>query len=213
MSYDPRLLELYAPWRTCRACRLCDFRVRLIEGFGHARAPVMFVLDRLSVDDTAEARLSPDSPYLRIIWSFVTEAGKNPTDYWYTPSVACPTLRISGQEYGLETTPLPQRGDMTACRPRLHAEVGIVEPEIIVACGPNAAKAVMQTGAPSVQYGLGGLVEAQIAGEYGAYPVPLMLVRSPHELYTHRDLTEGGTWHTTSQFIAEAIRIAEQLRG
>lgn len=210
-SSRPELVALYGKYRNCRDCDLHAFRRRTIEGIGNDRAHVVFVLDRLSVQDIHARELTSKSPYLQILWGLITNLGYDPAKFWYTAPTACPTVSLTGQERDVETSPLAKPAELKACRPRLHAELGIVEPEVIVACGATAARGVFLRGAPSMQYDLGRVVEAIVVGEYGNYPIPAMVVHSMHALYANDDMSDGGPWHLTHKALAVAMQLGDTL--
>lgn len=206
---------MYGRWRDCSACRLCSYRRRLFEGVGNPSAPVVFVIDRQSPPEIQQMKFFLDTPYEKIIQGIGEYAGRDMSQYWYTPVVACPTsLPPRFDERPPETAPPTKNKEVAACAPRIFSEIQLIEPEMLVAFGTQAVRTFFPTETPSLQYYAGEIREAKLPGEHGDYNMSVLLLPSLHTLYTQQDMeNRNGLWVKTFQKLALALDVADRLRN
>lgn len=210
--FDPRVLAHHNKWRECTACALQRHRRRLLEGVGNPDAVAMFVLDRLSPEEAMNGSFLVDSVYETILEQFGEYCGRDMSQYWYSPLVACPTSRPVWGDRVPEMLQLPKNAEIAACASRLHEEIKLVEPEIVILFGTAAIRALFPTSPPQLQYHTGEMREAMVPGESTEYPVPVLLCPSLHQLYVEQDFESGGLWNTTFSRLATALDIAHAVR-
>tara|TARA_Y100000310_G_scaffold334995_1_gene415987 strand:+ start:17864 stop:18547 length:684 start_codon:yes stop_codon:yes gene_type:complete len=197
---------------TCTDCRLHKNRKIPVLGKGSADASVIILLDRVSVRAACSGNIMDggEGKTLQQVLRFVSE------DYpeikskflWVTPVVICPTQRIGKTN---EMIPVPTPKEQAACFSRLSGELHHIQPEIIIACGSAAFKAVTPTGSGSYEEGLGRVVEAYISGNIGTYPIPMMVTYSMNQLYRNPTQNVGGIWHKCIGHFKQAVNISKTL--
>jgi uracil-DNA glycosylase family 4 len=208
------LLALNDKYGSCTDCKLHRMRRgRSMRGTGNPDARVLFILERASPEEAKTCAFLTSGRYNLILDTLFGFSGKRKEDYWLTPLVACPTTIISDNTRAMpiEATPVPKSKEIAACRPRIHAEINIVAPELVVAMGQAAARPIIHKEPLSLNYNLGEIHEGLIDGETGTYPVPVLLTHSLHALLTQPDLASGGIWNKTAGHIALAFEIVEYL--
>lgn len=210
-----KLLELHDRYAECEACKLYTMRKRSMRGMGNPDAGIVFVVERASPEETKLGSFLASERYNLILDTLFEFAGRQRSDFWFTPLVACPTTIISANTSAMpvETTPLPKNKEIAACRPRILEEIHIIAPRLVVAMGQHAAKALIQKDPMTLHYNLGEIHEGSIVGDYGTYPMPVMLTHSLHTLLTQPDLSADGLWNKVAKHIAEAVEIVSFLEG
>lgn len=198
-------------FNNCTACRLHKNKKGLILGRGSIHASVVVLLDRSSVRAAYSGNIMDggEGQTLQQVLRFVAE------DYpvirenflWVTPVTICPTQRPGKQEM----LPTPTAKEQAACFERLSGELHRIQPEIIIACGSAAYKAVTPTGSGSYDERVGRVVEAYINGDIGKYPIPVMVTYSMNQLFRNPTQNVGGVWNKTVGHFKQAVSIAETL--
>ena len=206
-----QLARLYARYEQCKDCSLNQNRKRLMRGVGNPESAVVFLLDRFSVDELQRATFLTTSSFAGVLNKVLSACGRQLEDYWCTPVVACPTLRLQGVERPPEICPTPKTKELVACAPRLYEELRIIDPAIVIALGGQSARMMLPQNTPSMLYHQGEVREAMIPGEWGRYCVPVMVSQSLHTLYTRQ--SDGVMWERAVRHINMAINIAEYLRS
>ena len=122
----------------CRRCPLCNGRTHVVFGEGNGEARLMFVGDAPdSASDTQGRAFAGESGQLltRIIEAIKLQRSQ----VYLTTAVKC-------------ISPQGDPGDdaLEACLPFLQRQIEIIEPDIICALGPIAARILQDPGARSV---------------------------------------------------------------
>lgn len=130
LSPAQRLAALYRENAECRRCRLCSNRSHIVFGEGNAEARLMFVGEAPDSADDAQGR--PFSGASGQLLTRIIEAIKMQRDQVYlTTAVKC----CAGPDD-------PGDDAIEACRPILQRQIEIIQPAIICALGPSAARAL-----------------------------------------------------------------------
>lgn len=214
VARQEQLKGLLDGFKDCTACQLCKNRRRLFTGFGNPQASVVFVLDRHAIEDVASAEFLAGNPYKVVLQTLFEYAQEDWLDYWFTPVVSCPTMvmPLDRTKMPPEITPLAKASEVAACSVRLHKEVHLLAPDVIVAMGQLAARAFIPKDTPTIHYNLGDTLEGFVQGDFIRYPLPLVLTNSLHTLMSQPDGSAGGPWHKTAQHVHLALSIAKRLR-
>ncbi len=171
-SPSARLESLRKESVVCKGCRLCKGRTNVVFGEGNGEARLMFVEGTPDSDSDAQGR--PFAGESGQLLTRIIEAIKLQRDQVYlTSAVKC-------------RAPQGEPGDdiMEACLPFLQRQIKIIQPEIICALGPVAARALQES----------GLQSAPPRGEM--YRMGTMLVMPTHhpELLLRRPELKNETW-------------------
>lgn len=210
-----RLLELGDRYAACTECKLHKMRRNSMRGVGNPDASILFILERASPAEAKSGDFLTCARYNLILDTLLGFVGKARSDFWITPLVACPTTIISANKTAMpiEATPVPKSKEISMCRPRIHEEIHIVEPRLVIAMGQAAAKPLIHKEALSLHYNLGEIHEGMVEGDSGPYPMPLLLTHSLHALLTQPDMSTNGIWNKVANHIALAVEIVEFLEG
>lgn len=177
---DARSLSvLRAAAAECRGCDLYQDSTQTVFGAGRARAKLMLVGEQPGdVEDTeGEPFVGPAG---RILHKALAEAGLDDTPMYVTNAVKHFSFRRAGKRRLHQT---PRAGQITACRPWLHAEVSAVRPDVIVCLGSVAVKSMLGD-AVRVLRDRGALLERDSAVGPASFLVtvhPSSILRTPPE--------------------------------
>lgn len=210
-----RLVEIQAKYRKCQECSLHEKRKSSLKGYGNPEAKVVFIFDRQSPQEAGSGEFLKGTSYLDVIKVLFEFVGRDPSEFWFTPLVACPTTIIPTVITGMpiEHVPLPKNKEVDACAARIAEELHVIEPRLVVAFGQLAARSLIKKNTPSLHYNLNEIHEGTVQGEFIQYPIPVVLTYSLHALLTNPDSNEGGTWHRTAQAINKAIEISDFMES
>ena len=203
-----RIDDLNFACSTCEMCSLHRNRKVSIQGVGSLNPDIVLVVDRTSVKSSLSGDLFAGSEgsvlnYL-IRWS-----GLDPASLYVTPSVACPTESSAPQRRPKEVFGAPKKASVKACRSRLHEEIRILDPNIIVAMGPTAVDALR--GSSNFTQSKGRVVEGDIIGEEADYKLPVMVLDSVMTLLRTAQ-NPGKIWNKNLAYIRWASTINKQLK-
>ena len=135
----PRSLdELKAAAAGCQGCELYADATQTVFGRGAPHAKIVFVGEQPG-DVEDQKGLPFVGPAGRLLREAVDDAGIDPNDLWITNSVKHFRFEARGKRR-IHQTPGPAH--IVACRPWLVAEFALLEPELVVALGATAAKAL-----------------------------------------------------------------------
>lgn len=168
-----RIIALRDATAGCRLCRLCDSRTRVVFGEGTAEARLMVVGSAPDNDSDTQGRpFAGESGQLltRILAAIGLQRGQ----VYLTDAVKC--LGPDAVEPGQDC--------VEACRPILQNQIAIIEPRVICALGPVAARALQGPGA----------LNAPTRGEF--YRTGSILVMPTHhpELLLRKPELKRETW-------------------
>lgn len=210
MSISSRVWEIHAKYASCKACPLYRNRRGSIRGSGNTSAPVLFVLDRL--DPAEVGGQFPGHEHRLVLESLLAYAGREVREFYITPVTGCPT-RPPMELQRAEIVPLAKNPEVVKCGERVAAEIQVIQPRVVVACGQAAVRSLIPIRAPNVQTSAGMLVEAYVRGMHVDYPVPVMLTNSLQDLAKTDPQDPASPWDQTCQHILTALDLADQLNG
>jgi uracil-DNA glycosylase family protein len=138
---DADLDELRAAGRGCQGCELWESATQTVFSAGPGDARVVLVGEQPG--DQEDRQGAPFvGPAGRLLVKAVDEAGLDPTAVYRTNAVK--HFRFTQEGPGKRRIhQTPEMRHITACRPWLVAELRLVEPDVIVALGATAAKALL----------------------------------------------------------------------
>ena len=214
-----KLLAIQQEFIRCDLCDLGGQGNGIINGnwanqrdFVEVDPTIMFVIDRHDMAILSQRR-SPAGAYRGIARWFLEQHGMDLEHYWCTPAVICPTAIPDPDVWPpLEYMPLPKVKQYSACRPRLHREILVVEPEVIIALGNVAVKALWPKNPPKFQTSLGELHTLQIPGSIGPRNFDVLVSHSLSDLHRNEDQhIKGGLWNQVYNHIGLAKSVANHL--
>ena len=139
MPPHPRSIdELKAAAAGCEGCELYADATQTVFGRGAPDARIVFVGEQPG-DVEDQHGLPFVGPAGRLLREAVDAAGLDPADLYITNSVKHFRFELRGRRR-IHQTPGPAH--IVACRPWLVAEFALLKPELVVALGATAAKAL-----------------------------------------------------------------------
>lgn len=127
--------------RGCRGCELYRDAEQTVFGEGPASARLLLVGEQPG-DQEDRAGEPFVGPAGRLLDKALAEAGINRQQVYVTNAVKhFKFTRAAGSKRRIHKT--PSRTEVVACRPWLFAELGVIDPEVVVALGATAAKALL----------------------------------------------------------------------
>jgi len=131
--------ELRQAATSCRGCELWEPATQVVFSAGNPRAPLMLVGEQPG--DSEDRRGIPFvGPAGQLLQRALAEAGVAVADVYVTNAVKHFRFTERGKRRIHAT---PQVTHIKACRPWLEAEVADVDPQLVVALGATAAKAMI----------------------------------------------------------------------
>jgi len=130
--------ELKAAAAGCEGCELYADATQTVFGRGAPDARIVFVGEQPG-DQEDQHGLPFVGPAGRLLREAVDAAGLDPADIYITNSVKHFRFELRGKRR-IHQTPGPAH--IVACRPWLVAEFSLLKPELVVALGATAAKAL-----------------------------------------------------------------------
>jgi uracil-DNA glycosylase family 4 len=118
----------------CRLCRLCEKRNKIVFGDGHPAAKLMFVGEGPGRDEDAQGL-----PFVgragKLLTQMIEAMGLQRQDVYIGNVVKCRPP---------ENRP-PEKDEVAMCSPFLLRQIDVIRPQVIVALGATAARALLQT--------------------------------------------------------------------
>jgi DNA polymerase len=135
------LAELRRAAAGCEGCPLFRDATQTVFGSGDAAARVVLVGEEPG--DQEDRRGQPFvGPAGRLLMGAIDEAGIDPAETYITNAVK--HFKFTRQERGKRRIHKPPSlREMSACKPWLTAELRLIDPEVIVALGATAGKALL----------------------------------------------------------------------
>lgn len=130
--------ELKAAAPACRGCELHEDATQVVFGRGAEQARLVLVGEQPG-DIEDQKGLPFVGPAGRLLRDAVGDAGIDPSIIYLTNTVKHFRFELRGKRR-IHQTPGPAH--IAACRPWLVAEFGLLKPELVVALGATAAKAL-----------------------------------------------------------------------
>ena len=123
----------------CKGCHLYENATQTVFSKGPVTARVVFVGEQPG--DVEDRRGEPFvGPAGKLLDRAIEQAGLNPGDTYTTNAVK--HFKFTSGAGGRRIHATPDSREVGACRPWLVAEFGLLDPEIVVALGATAAKAL-----------------------------------------------------------------------
>jgi uracil-DNA glycosylase len=205
--------DIQFEWSTCTACHLHKYRVTTVRGAGPSAPEVVFVLDRLDLEDLPGGSLE-SGPQKYVLDELLDNLGLQLAQVWITSVTACPTCPVHEEPGGMprELAAPAKDNSLRSCRPRVHAEIHALAPELVVACGPSALRSLYITKPPAHAEVLGSLLEIDIQGTHFAYPVPVLVLHSMLTLArTPKKPDPAGVWQKTNASLRTGLMAVGEL--
>ena len=190
----------YREQMECQDCKLSACRGCFFRGAGDTNAKVLLLSSKPSKDDVAEGYLITE-PHRELITSFLGPFGLTLDDVWVTSTVAC------GHPEGSD----PKISQIKACRPWLEKEIRIIQPNVIVALGNLALKALIPKQPPPISNVIGRTIDVRIMGDLIEFAYPALVTYSLGYLLRSQDTSPGGLWNKFFNHLNRAIQVANQL--
>ena len=118
----------------CKRCKLCKERNKIVFGSGNPKARLMFIGEGPGADEDAQGL-----PFVgragHLLTKIIEAMGLTRNDVYIANIVKCrpPSNRV------------PEPDEIDQCLPFLKAQIDLVAPEMVVALGLTAARALTQT--------------------------------------------------------------------
>ncbi|WP_165986610.1 UdgX family uracil-DNA binding protein [Streptomyces sp. YIM 98790] len=138
------LAALRAAAAECRGCPLYGPATRTVFGSGDASARVVLIGEQPG-DQEDRRGLPFVGPAGRVLMRAVDEAGIDPTETYVTNAVKHFKFALTGRGKRRIHKP-PSMREAAACKPWLDAELALLDPEVLVALGATAGKALLGSG-------------------------------------------------------------------
>ncbi len=123
----------------CKACHLWQLGTQTVFGEGPESAPVMLVGEQPG-DQEDKAGKPFVGPAGRLLDKALAEAGIDRSDAYLTNAVKHFKWEARGKR---RIHQKPTWAETTACRPWLEAELGVVQPRVLVLLGATAAQSLL----------------------------------------------------------------------
>ena len=170
------LPALNEPAAGCRGCHLWQVGTQTVFGEGSQKAEAMFVGEQPG-DQEDRAGKPFVGPAGRLFDEALEAAGIDRSSTYVTNAVKQFTWQARGKR---RIHQKPNWAEMTACRPWLEAELGVVEPRVLVLLGATAAQTLLGRQFRVTQH-RGQLVESDLAEFVTATVHPSSILRGEPE--------------------------------
>jgi uracil-DNA glycosylase len=211
-------------WSQCTKCELCENRGPIQKSDWrrtddeHLSTSVMFVVDRTDKEvlHTGEVPTGDLKEYVLDVILEMQPEPKYTEQYWVTPITLCPTTVHEEDRWPpLELMPIAKEAAFRECRPRLHAEIRAINPEVIVAMGSMALKALYPKSPPKYGPNLGLMQDLRIPSDnqFTDRIYSVMPTLSLAELHRNRDYSSSGPWALMDRHLQVVFQTADYMRG
>jgi len=139
VPHDPSRANLTQAVHDCRACDLWEGATQAVMGEGAAHAEVMMVGEQPGDREDVEGHPFV-GPAGRVLDQGLERAGIERGDVYITNVVKHFRYKARGKR---RIHQKPDRWQITACLPWLHAELEVVQPSALVCLGATAAQALL----------------------------------------------------------------------
>jgi len=183
----------------CRACDLWKNATQTVFGEGRRTAKVVFVGEQPG--DREDIAGKPFvGPAGRVLDEALAAAGIDRDTVYLTNAVKHFKWRPAGKRRLHEK---PNRSEIAACRLWLDAEIGILNPQVVVCLGATAAQALISP-TFKVTKRRGMLIPSAIAPHLMATVHPSSVLRAPDDAAREREM---------KLFVADLKAVAKVIRG
>jgi DNA polymerase len=154
----------------CRRCRLCEGRNTIVFGSGSPRAELIVIGEGPGADEDAQGK-----PFVgragQLLTKMLESVQLSRDECFITNAVKC---RPPGNRN-------PEPDELASCAPFLAAQLGVLQPKVVLALGSVATQALLQTREPI------GKLRGRIHPYGGAVLIPTFhpafLLRNPGQEY------------------------------
>lgn len=205
-----KLRTLYQEWSDCEKCpELCKRRQNIVFGDGSATADLVLVgvMPGEMEDETGQTFSGSSGELLDAL---LDSAGIARKEVFTTNLVMC----FGGNDR------VPTKEEREACMKRLHEQIYLIDPMLIIPVGKDAMKALMGNNFKSITEEHGKLGIAKIRGrhdvlEYHAMPIyhPAYIIREDHIDPKTKQWPKGKEAHQTIEDLARAKQIVTFLKA
>ena len=184
---------------TCRGCNLYRDATQTVFGEGRLKSEVMFVGEQPG--DSEDRQGKPFvGPAGRLLDRALEEVGIDRSMVYVTNAVKHFKWVPRGKR-SIHKNPAAE--EIRACRPWLDAEIQAVQPEVVVALGATAAKAVI---GPKFRV-------TEQRGEFVETPLPVMVTATVHPSSILRAPDDAAREQAYAAFVRDLRGIAGVLRS
>jgi uracil-DNA glycosylase family protein len=191
--------ELRAEAANCKACDLWKTGTQTVFGEGSEKAEIVFVGEQPGDKEDLAGRPFV-GPAGRVLDEGLEAAGIDRSLAYVTNAVKHFKWTARGKR---RIHQKPNAAEMTACRPWLEAELGVVRPKVLVALGATAAQSLLGRQF-RVTKERGKPVESDLAPHVIATVHPSSILRQE---------TEGDREAAMKEFVADLEVVAKLLRS
>lgn len=195
----PTISKLQAAARGCQACPLWKTGTQTVFGEGGRGAKVIFVGEQPGNDEDLAGKPFV-GPAGKLLDRALVEAGIDRSEVYVTNTVKHFKWEPKGKR---RIHKKPNAREITACRPWLEAEIGVLKPSVIVCLGATAAQAIIGKDFKVTQR-RGELIESPLARNVVATVHPSSILRAPDEETRHAEY---------GRFVADLKKIAAVIHG
>jgi DNA polymerase len=174
---EPTIPKLHEAAMTCRACELWKRGTQTVFGEGRSKARVMLVGEQPGDQEDIQGRPFV-GPAGRILDKALEEAGINRDEVYVTNAVKHFKWEPRGKR---RIHKKPNSMEITACKPWIEAEIGVIKPDVIVCLGATAAQSLLGRDF-RVSTQRGTWISSPLAPFVTATVHPSSLLRAPDEV-------------------------------
>ncbi len=170
LSPDDALRAQERALQGCRRCKLCEARHTIVFGSGNPQADLIVIGEGPGADEDAQGK-----PFVgragQLLTKMLDAVKLTRDDVYITNAVKC---RPPGNRN-------PEGDELAACAPFLAAQLGVIQPKVVLALGSVATQALLKTKEPIGK--LRGRVHAYGSAVLVPTFHPAFLLRNPGQEY------------------------------
>jgi uracil-DNA glycosylase len=177
------LEELRKASKNCKACDLWKRGTQTVFGEGGSNAKILFIGEQPGNQEDLEGRpfVGPAGKLLDVA---LEEAGIDRKKVYVTNAVKHFKWEPRGKR---RIHKKPNAAEITACRPWLDAEIGALQPKVIVCLGATAAQALLGRDFRVTQH-RGEFLKSPLASILMVTVHPSSILRAPDEKSRHAEM-------------------------
>jgi uracil-DNA glycosylase family 4 len=200
-----RLKVVKTEYIDCRKCGLCNYREKMVWGYGNPESKVMIVVDGPNKFDDHYG-IPVAGPASEILNTMLNQVKSSREEVWITPVTLCRALADDGEER------VPTKEEMLACQKRLHAEITIIDPNIIIILGEIPMRALVKGQKPKIGKSCGKLLPIEVPVGEDLPPATYrgMILFSPEQLMKmDAAWTSNGIARKCTDHLRDAFHISD----